>query len=155
LHEETTMSAHRPAAAILAVALTLMLAPAAVEARKSPSPMVDKINATREAHGLAPMRYSTTLSRSSSRFARYLARTQQFRHGSRISASSRFSVLGEILALMRGWEIRRSLTLAYWLRSWSHRMVVLNGTYRYVGAARVRGYYAGSPMMFWTVQFGR
>lgn len=149
------MPASRPVAAIVAVALTLLLAPAAANARKSPSPMIDKINEVREAHGLAPMRYSRSLSRSSARFAHHLADTQRFAHSSRIKASGRFSQLGEILALMRGWEVQRSATLAYWLQSWSHRAVILNPAFRYVGAARAPGYYAGSPTLFWTVQFGR
>ena len=149
------MSALRPVAAILAVAFVFLLAPVAAEARKSPSLMVDKINEVRRAQGLAPMRYSSSLSRSSRRFARYLARTDQFTHGARISASNRFSRLGEVLALMRGWQVQRDLTLAYWLYSWSHRAVLLNPGYRYVGAARVNGYFKEIPMMFWTVQVGR
>lgn len=148
------MPALRPIAATLAVALTLLLAPVTAHAR-SPSPMVDKINKVRRAHGLAPMRYSRSLSRSSSRFVHHLASTQRFAHSSSIRASNRFSQLGEVLALMRGWEVRRALTLAYWLQSWSHRAVIMNPGFRYVGAARARGHYAGSPMLFWTVQFGR
>lgn len=148
------MPALRRVAAILGVVLAVLLAPAASKAR-NPSPMVTKINKVRVAHGLAPMRYSRSLSRSSSRFVHYLARTQRFAHSSSIRASGRFSQLGEVLALMRGWEVRRTLTLVYWLQSWSHRAVILNPSFRYVGAARARGHYAGSPMLFWTVQFGR
>ncbi len=149
------MSALRPIAATLGVAFVFLLAPVAAEARKSPSPMVDLINSVREAQGLDPMRYSRSLSQSSRRYARYLARTDQFSHGARISASNRFSGLGEVLALMPGWQIRRELTLAYWLHSWSHRAVLLNPRYRYVGAARVNGYFREIPMTFWTVQAGR
>lgn len=149
------MSALRPIAAIVAVACTLLLAPAAAQARKSPSPMVDKINRARLANGIRPMRYSSSLSGSSSRFARHLAASQRFAHSSRIRASGRFSRLGEILALMRGWDVQRDLTLAYWLNSPSHRAVLLSPAFRYVGAARTSGYFAGSPVMFWAVQFGR
>lgn len=148
------MPALRRVAAILAVASTLVFASAVAEAR-NPSPMVTKINDVRKAYGLSPMRYSRSLSRSSSRFVHYLARTQQFAHSSRILASGRFSQLGEVLALTRGWQVRRTLALAYWLQSWSHRAVILNPSFRYIGAARAGGHFAGSPMLFWTVQVGR
>ena len=149
------MPARRHVAAILAVAFAMLWAPAAGAARNSPSPMVDKINEVRRAHGLRPARYSPALSWSSARFARYLARTQQFTHGSGIARSSRFSRLGEVLALMHGWKIRRSQTLAYWLTSPSHRAALLGPAFRYVGAARVRGHFGGSRATFWTVQLGR
>jgi uncharacterized protein YkwD len=149
------MSARRPVAAILAVACAFLLAPAAAAARKSPSPLVDEINEVRRAHGVRPARYSRSLSGSSSRFSRYLARTQRFAHGSRILASGRFSQLGEILALTGGWNVRRSRTIGYWLSSASHRAVLLGRAYRYVGAARVPGRFGGRPALYWTVQFGR
>lgn len=149
------MPALRPAAAILAVLFAFLAASTAAEARKSPSPMVDKINEVRRAHGLRPARYSRSLSRSSSSYVRYLARTQRFAHGSRITASNRFSQLGEVLALMRGWQVQRQLTLSYWLGSPTHRAVLLSPAFRHVGAARTRGHFEGAPMVFWTVQFGR
>jgi uncharacterized protein YkwD len=149
------MLARRHVAAILAVAFAMLFAPPAGAASKSPSPMVDKINEVRRAHGLRPARYSRSLSGSSAWFARQLARTQRFTHGARIGGSSRFSTLGEVLALMHGWKIRRSRTLAYWLTSPSHRAVLLSPAFRYVGAARARGYFFGSRTMFWTVQLGR
>lgn len=149
------MPALRPVAVMPAVACALLAAPTAGEARRSPSPMVDRINEVRSAHGLRPARYSRSLSASSARFARHLARTQRFTHASRIVANGRFSSVGEVLALMRGWEVRRAVTLAYWLRSPSHRAVLLSPTFRYVGAARVRGRFGSTRTMFWTVQLGR
>ena len=149
------MPALRPMAAMLAAASVSAFAPVSAQARTSPSPMVDKINHVRQAYGVPPVRYSRSLSGSSSRFARYLARTQRFAHGSPIHASGRFSRLGEILALMRGWKIQRDLTLWYWMNSPSHRSVLLSPNFSYIGAARVPGYFAGSPTVFWTVQFGR
>lgn len=149
------MSALRPVAAIVAVAFTLLLSPVAAQAGKSPSPMVNKINKVRTGYGLRPMHYSRSLSGSSSRFARHLARTRQFAHGSHISASARFSRLGEVLALMRGWQVQRALTLAYWLQSPAHRAVMLSPGFRYVGAARARAHFGGNRVLVWTVQFGR
>ena len=149
------MSARRHVAAILVVASAMLWAPAAGVARKSPSPMIDKINKARKAHGIHRARYSRSLSASSSAFSRHLALTQQFAHRSRIMASNRFSALGEVLALTRGWKVRRQNTLRYWLSSPGHRAVLLSPAFAYVGAARVPGYLAGQPVIFWTVQFGR
>ncbi len=149
------MSARRHVAAIFAVAFAMLWAPAAGVARKSPSPMVDRINMVRMAHSLRPARYSPSLSASSSSFAHHLAGTQQFAHGSRIMASNRFSTLSEILAVTGGWKVRRGKTLRLWLESPAHRAVILSPGVDYVGAARIRGHFAGRPVLFWTVQFGR
>ena len=148
------MSALRPTAAILAVACTLLLVPAAGQARKPKTPLVNKINEVRKAHGIPPVRYSRSLSRSSSRFARYLARTRQFGHGRPIWASRRFSGLGEILALSTG-RVRRSEILSLWLQSPSHRAVILGSAFRYVGAGRAWGQYGEARGLVWTVHFGR
>ncbi len=149
------MSALRPVAAILAVVFGFLLAPPRSEAHRSPSPMVDMINQVRKAHGVRPAHYSRNLSGSSSRFARYLVRTHQFAHRPPIRASSRFVKLGEILALTRGGEIRRHETLEAWLRSPSHRAVLLSPAFRHIGAARIHGRFEGRPALVWTVQFGR
>jgi uncharacterized protein YkwD len=117
--------------------------------------MVDKINKVRGSHGLRALRYSRSLARSSSRYSRHVLRTDRFAHASRIRASRRFSRLGEILALSSGWKIRRKRTLRLWLGSPGHRAVLLSSSFRYVGAARVRGRFGGWRAMVWTVQFGR
>lgn len=148
------MSALRRAAVCLCLGCALALAATGSDANASPSPMVDKINEVRRTHGLSVLRYSPSLSRSSSRFTRLLMRGNRFAHGARINASSRFSRLGEILALTRGWKLRRTRTLSYWLGSSSHRAVLLSSSFRYIGAARVRGYFRERKAVIWTVQFG-
>lgn len=149
------MSALRRAAVCLCLGCALALAATGADANASPSPMVDKINQVRRTHGLGALHYSPRLARSSSRLARHLLRTDRFAHGSRIIASGRFSSLGEILALTRGWKLRRKRTLGAWLRSSSHRAVVLSSSFSSIGAARVRGYFAGGRAVVWTIQFGR
>jgi uncharacterized protein YkwD len=142
------------AAAVVTVAIFLCL-PAAGQARRSPSPMIEEINRARAKHGVRRVRYSRSLSRSSRRYARHLARTHQFTHASRIVASRRFSRLGEILALMRGHTPRRRGTVRRWLSSSSHRAVLLSPEFRYVGAGRAHAHFNGRPSTVWTVQFGR
>lgn len=149
------MLALRPAATCLILTWPLVLSVASAEARPSPSPMVAKINAAREAQGMRALRYSRSLTRSSSRYARYLLRSDRFAHAGRIIASARFSKLGEILALTHGWKLKSARTLGYWLGSPSHRAVLLSSSFRYVGAAGIRGRLGRRRAVVWTVQFGR
>lgn len=149
------MPALRLAAACLALACALVLPTTSSAASASPSPMVEKINQVRSAHGKRALRYSRSLARSSSRFARYLMLTDRFAHAARIMASGRFARLGEVLALSHGWKIRRTRTLGNWLRSPGHRAVLLSPSFRYVGAAHVRGRFGGMRAVVWTVQLGR
>ena len=145
----------RLAAACLMLACSLSLTSASHEALASPSPMVDRINDVRRAHGLHGLRYSARLSRSSSRFARRILLTDRFAHSTRFAGGSRLSRRGEILALTRGWQLRRAETIGLWLGSAGHRIVLLGGSYRYVGAARVRGRFGAGRAVAWTVRFGR
>jgi uncharacterized protein YkwD len=149
------MPALRPIVVCLTLVCVLVFWQTPPEVRASQSPMVDRINAMRAAHGVHALRYSRSLSRSSSSFSRYLLLTGRFAHAGRIVASGRFSMLGEILALSRGWKIRRTRTLRYWLGSPGHRSVLLSSYFSYIGAARVRGFFGGSRVVAWTVQFGR
>lgn len=147
------MTALRSIVACLAVAFTVLLVSLGGQALASPSPMVDKVNAVRHAHGLPALRYSRSLSRSSARYARYLVRHRQFRHAARIRASNRFSALGEILARARGSGLDREQTIDDWLASPPHRAVLLSRSFRCVGAGRAGGRFAETVM--WAVQFGR
>ena len=149
------MPALRPAAACLVLACALVPSITSSEVRASPSPMVDKINHLRNAHGMPALRYSPRLARSSSGFARHLLRTDRFAHGGWIMTGGRFSRLGEILALTGGWRLQRGRTLGYWLGSQSHRTVLLSSSFRYVGAGAARGWFAGRRNVAWTVRFGR
>ena len=117
--------------------------------------MVDKINEGRRAHGLHALRYSAHLARSSSRYARYLVRTNRFEHAPRIRASSRFRRLGEILAMMPGPTPRRDQTIDSWLASPGHRSVLLNRSFRYVGGGRALSGRGEGPSVVWAVHFGR
>ena len=149
------MPALRPAAACLALACALALSTTSSEVRASPSPMVDKINQLRSAHGIRALRHSPRLARSSSRFARHMLRTDRFAHAGRSMAVGRLSRVGEMLALTGGWRLRRGRALGYWLGSQGHRSILLSPSFRYAGAAAVRGRYAGRRVVAWTVRLGR
>jgi len=117
--------------------------------------MVNEINQVRNAHGVRSLHYSPSLARSSSRFVHYLARTERFAHAPRIMASRHFSRLGEILALTPGRTVQRASTLDSWLRSPTHRAVLLSRSFRFIGAARTLSYSGRHDAMVWAVQFGR
>ena len=149
------MTAFRPVAACVAMACILFLSAAGGQAEASPSPMVDRINEVRRAHGLHALRYSSSLSRSSGRYARLLARTQRFQHAPRIRASHRFRRLGEILARMPGAIVRRAETIDSWLASPGHRAVLLDPSFKYVGGGRALSGRGAAAAVVWAVQFGR
>jgi uncharacterized protein YkwD len=128
---------------------------APIEATAAADPMVGKINRVRRRYGLRPLRASGSLARSSRRFGRYLMRTDRFGHDSHIWASGRFRLKGEVLAWHSGWRARRSSTIRGWMHSPSHRSVLLNGRYRAVGAAPVRGSFGGRRATIWVAQVGR
>jgi uncharacterized protein YkwD len=140
--------------ACLLVVGVAAVSPAAVQAGGT-SPMVRKINKVRHAHGLPSLHRSRSLSRSAAGFARHLMRVDVFSHASRIHASSRFSRLGEMLALNNGWRVRRSSAVRGWLRSPEHRGLMLSSSFTSVGAGLARGSFRGGPATIWVVQLGR
>lgn len=137
------------------MACILFLAAVGGQAQASPSPMVDRINEVRRAHGLPDLRYSSSLSRSSGRYARYLVRAHTFQHAPRIRASRRFRRLGEILARMPGSTARRTETIDSWLASPSHRAVLLSRSFKYVGGGRALSGSGPDAAVVWAVHFGR
>lgn len=137
--------------ALVAAVACLALAPTATAA----PPIVEKVNKARKAHGLPPLRYSRSLGRSSERFARHLMKVDRFGHAPRIWASGRFSTVGECLAMTPGWRPRRSWVVRSWLRSPSHRAIVLSRAFNRVGAGVARGRFHGRPKTIWVAHFGR
>ncbi len=82
-----------------------------------------------------------------------MLRTDRFAHAGRSMPFGRFSRVGEVLALTGGWRLRRGRALGYWVGSQSHRSILLSSSFRYVGAAAVRGRFAGRRTVAWTVRF--
>jgi uncharacterized protein YkwD len=121
----------------------------------SPSPVVRKLNRVRRRHGLRRLHYSPTLARSSQRYARHLMRTDRFGHAPRIRANPSFRWLGEVLAMHRGWRPRSSSTIRSWMRSPTHRHVLLSRNFRRVGAGRAIGRFGGRRATIWVMQVGR
>jgi uncharacterized protein YkwD len=126
-----------------------------LEATAAADPIVGRINRARRRNGLRPLRASGSLMRSSRRFGRYLMRHDRFGHDAHIWASRRFRYKGEVLAFHRGWRAGRGSTVRGWMRSPSHRSVLMSSRYRLVGATPVQGRFGGRRATIWVAQVAR
>ena len=142
----------RTAAACAGLLVVFLLPATAVAAA---DPMVKKINDMRRAHGVPALRHSRNLAHSSKSYARHLMRANRLAHSSTGAGAWRRSARGEILALQRGWRIRRAAAVRAWLRSPSHRTVLLSRSFRFAGAGVSRGRFGSARSSIWVVRFGR
>jgi uncharacterized protein YkwD len=150
----------RMCAAAVAAAVVLLAMPVSAGARgtentEAEKQMLDAINDVRAEHGLYPLRRSKSLGDSAGRYSRWLMANDTFRHLDRIQASSRFSMLGEALAMHSGRKFGVRRTLDQWLGSPSHRVLVLTRVMRWVGAGVTRGRFGASKSTIWVLQLGR
>lgn len=140
--------------AFACVSLSLLMAyeaPAAQKGRAAERAMVDAVNEARKDHGLRALRESPALARSAGSIAAKLTKRDVFGHlGSALAGSG---VRGEALALHRGWRPRAKETVRRWVRSPSHRAVVL-GRFRAVGAGIKRGRIGGRLTTVWVLHVG-
>lgn len=136
------------------VACLLVPAAPATAARSAEDQMLAKINSYRAQQGLPKVRKSKSLTRSAERYSWKQMRNGYFGHANRIQASSKYQRLGEILAWRRGTRAAVSATFRMWLNSGGHRSVIVDRSFRYVGAGRASGSFRGGKATIWTVQFG-
>ena len=136
---------------LIAAATVLPAAPAAANAQGD---AIDQLNEIRRARGLAELRPSTSLHRSSTRYAHHMLARGYFGHGSRIAVSSQFGAAGETLALHSGWSARPTFTVSSWMNSPTHRGVLLSSRFRWVGMGIARGRNASGPVTVWVAHVG-
>jgi uncharacterized protein YkwD len=130
----------------------VLLVPAApAEGHHATGLMIRKVNEVRGSHGLRPLRSSPSLTRSSARFARWMVSSGVFGHRSRVSASHRFSRLGEALAMHAGRRPGVRRTVRGWLRSPHHRGLLFTRSMNWIGA----GMASGRRRVIWVLQVGR
>jgi uncharacterized protein YkwD len=138
--------------AVACLAMTVLIPSEAAAAGKgwgAERAMVDAVNDARQRHGLGPLRESRSLARSAGRRAVALTRLGVFRHlGADAPAGSRS--WGEALAIHRGWRARARTTVRRWLRSPSHRAVLLGG-FRRIGTGIKRGRLDGRLTTVWVL----
>ena len=121
----------------------------------SPRAFASKVNKARASHGLPALRASVSLRGSSRAYARWMLRRDSFGHRARIQASKRFSLRGEVLARTPARAPTAGQIIRAWLDSPSHRAVLLNPRYRYIGVGLARGRLAGRPTTLLVGHFGR
>jgi uncharacterized protein YkwD len=141
-----------PVFVLTGLLIAAVTAPAAAAAPAGDA--VDQLNDIRRANGLAPLRQSPSLARSSTRYARHMVRTDYFGHSSRIAVSSQFGRAGETLALHDGFSPQAGETIADWMTSPGHRAVLMSSRYRWVGMGLARGRIGSRLVTVWVAHVG-
>ena len=119
------------------------------------SSMIGTINHVRARHGLPALRANTSLIGSSGRFSSWLLGRGLLAHRSGVSASGHFKRLGEALAMHGGRGLGVRGIVRMWLRSPTHRAVILTRSMNLVGAGAAQGRFRGHRATIWVVQTGR
>jgi uncharacterized protein YkwD len=141
---------------LAAVLVASLLVPAAQASADSPAQkMIRKVNAYRAHRGVPPLHMSGSLNSSSRRYARHMMHSGYFGHSRRIKASRRFRRLGEILEMHRGHRLNIRGALRAWRHSPGHNAILLDGSFKYVGAGPVKGSFHGHRTTMWVMHFGR
>jgi uncharacterized protein YkwD len=145
----------RPTSAMVIAVLVLALAPGVASASAG-SRLLAGVNQARVSHGVAPLRYSRNLARSASGYSHYMLARNYFGHLSRIRASwSRWSWVGENLAMYYGWGTRVGSIVRGWLNSPPHRRVMLDPRFRSGGVGLAHGRMAGRRATTVTLHVGK
>ena len=137
--------------AVACVAIIVLIpcdAATATKARAAERAMVRAVNEAREDHGRRALSHSRPLARSAGRVAAKLMELDVMGHLESAPAGS--GAWGEALARHRGWRARARSTVRRWLRSPSHRAVIL-GRFRAIGAGIKRGRSGGRLTTVWVL----
>lgn len=143
-------------APLLLLALLLAAAAAmgpAAEASATRSYLTN-VNEARASRGLQKLNLSQSLQQSASAYSRWMLRKNYFGHLSTIRSSRRFSLRGEVLARTGARDPRATEIVRAWLRSPSHRAVLLNPRYRFIGIGQARGRLGAADATLVTGHFG-
>jgi uncharacterized protein YkwD len=117
--------------------------------------MTKAINDVRAQHGLPAFERSDSLTGSAERYSSYLMSHDVFTHQASIWASDKFAMLGEALEWHSGRRFEVGATIQRWLRSPSHRAIVLSPVMRRQGAGVTRGRYGSRRATIWVLHVGR
>ena len=123
----------------------------AVSAQSSPDQEMDReIDRVRAAHGLRHLGRSPALRNASRRYARRLVVDGRFAHGVNLRSRG-FRAVGEVLERHRDGGRHVQRTVRAWMRSPSHRKVLLNPRYRVSGT----GLTHGESASIWVLRLGQ
>jgi len=121
--------------------------------------MLRELNRVRARHRLPKVRVDGRMSREAHAHSRDMARGRYFAHGpwsGRVArAAGRAHRVGEVLGWLTHASPRReaSQIVHAWLRSPTHRHVLLDGGFRRIGIGRVTGAFASTHAAIYTVDF--
>ena len=146
--------------ATMAAMVLLLAMPAAAGAgttanQRAEADMVAAINHVRAQNGLYPLRRSSSLTDSATRYSHWLMANDTFRHLATIQASSQFAMLGEALEWHSGHRFDVHGALHRWMASPSHRAIVLSPVMRWQGAGVTRGRLGATRATIWVLHVGR
>jgi uncharacterized protein YkwD len=130
-------------------------APPAASAGSARENVIAYVNKARAEHGRRALRPSGSLTRSSSRYAAWMLSHDYFGHRSTISASHRFRSLGETIGMSSGWRARWRTIVRMWMRSRTHRRILLSGRFTWIGVGKARGRMDGRRATTWVARVGR
>ena len=147
----------RRIAALLAVSAGLVVAFPAAPASAKPAEvkMVRTINKIRHAYGLRSLRPAYSLFASARLYSRRMMRSDYFGHLSRIPVASRWRAAGEAIEWHAGWRPRPRAAVRRWMRSPSHRALLLSRRFTRIGVGRARGRYGRKMATMWVAHVGR
>jgi uncharacterized protein YkwD len=134
---------------VLVVASLTIVAAASAGLTASESALLARINATRAAHGLRPLRADGHLQRAAVAHSREMLATDVFAHGAFGARLAHFAVTGHVLGENLAWGVGSDGTaaavVAAWLASPEHRANLLRPGFRRVGVASLSGTFEGHP----------
>jgi uncharacterized protein YkwD len=146
------MRPFRPLQAAALTALALAVTPAAA-AGSAGTDMLSAINSARAARGVGPVGLSYTVSRGAYGWARHIVEADQFDHASWVYTAAGYRKRGEVIEMHAGVAPFAVRTVSAWLASPTHRAVLLDPAYRYVGVGLAGGYYHGRRTEVWVGRF--
>lgn len=108
------------------------------------------MNRVRAMHGLGPLRFHPRLQRAARAHSRDMVRRAYFAHGRLVQRLRRYRfrpegrIVGENLAWGAGEQGRPGTIVDMWLRSPSHRRLLLRPGFSYVGVGAVAAPFRGA-----------
>jgi uncharacterized protein YkwD len=120
----------------------------------STRPFVDAINEARQEAGVQSLRLSHRLRRSSAEQGEWMLDRGYFGHRPSIRMTRRFRLRGEVLARSSEDHPSPASIVRDWLSSRSHRAVLLDARFRFVGVGITSGWLGDQHTTLVTGHFG-
>lgn len=134
------------------LALVLLAAPGAADARTSPDrTLLDQVNVLRAQHDLEALRPSRALARSSRRWARRTARAKHPRHANLREEAGRWRSLAELLQWQQG-RTDPEAAFSAWTASAPHLELLLDPQLEWFGSGRARSKIDAKSGTIWVVR---